>query len=98
MIEPTVERAAEPQRRERPRRERGSGERANADRAATRREEPRREERDRSPRVEEQGAPVIGFGDEVPAFMLLPSRASRPHDAERDGRAGEDPDDLLADD
>ena len=107
-VESAVTRATEPQRRERPRRERGGGERgggerSNADRPSARREEPRRDEprredRDRNQRADEQGAPVIGFGDEVPAFMLLPTRASRPHDAERDGRAGEDPDDLLADD
>ncbi len=108
---PVPARPAEPQRRDRPRRERGGAERP-SDRAPPRRDEPRRDEprrdeprrdeprrdeRDRPPRTEDQGAPVVGFGDEVPAFMLLPTRASRPHDSEREGRAGEDPDDLLAD-
>ena len=83
-------RSGDSQRRDRPRRERGG-----ADRAPARREEPRRDDsRDRSQRSEDQGAPVIGFGDDVPAFMLLPTRANRPSDT---GRSGEDPDDLLAD-
>nr|WP_321986809.1 DEAD/DEAH box helicase [uncultured Lichenicoccus sp.] len=94
-------RAAEPQRRDRSRRDRVGGERS-AERAPPwrdegRRDEPRREEaRDRSPRVEEQGVSVVGFGGEIPAFMLLPTRASRPQDTDLDDRGGEDPDDLLA--
>jgi hypothetical protein len=40
------------------------------------REEPRRRWRD-----DDLGPPVTGFGDEVPAFMLLPTRGRRPvHD------------------
>ncbi|WP_428378109.1 DEAD/DEAH box helicase [Lichenicoccus sp.] len=91
--------AAERAAAERAAAERAAAERAAPDRAPMRRDEPRREEiRDRGPRPEDQAAPVIGFGDEIPAFMLLPTRASRPDDGERDGRAGEDPDGLLADD
>lgn len=42
------------------------------------RDEPRRE---RGRRDDDLGPAVTGFGDEVPAFMLLRSRASRPmHD------------------
>ncbi len=44
------------------------------------RERPRRErERDREPRYEKDlGAPVLGFGENVPAFMLLRRRGATP--------------------
>ena len=46
--------------------------------------------RDRPRRDEDLGPSVMGFGGEVPAFMLLPTRATRPsrHDVEVDASAG----------
>ncbi len=62
--------------------------------------QPRRDERGRQ---EEPGPTLIGFGDEVPAFMLLPTRAGRPGPTEADPSSSdtaliEDADDLPGQD
>ncbi len=68
-------------RRDEPRRE--AGRRDEPRRDDSRRDEPRRDDfrRDgprRFRRDDDLGAPVLGFGDDVPAFMLLRVRAPRP--------------------
>jgi superfamily II DNA/RNA helicase len=68
-------------RRDEPRRE--AGRRDEPRREEPRRDEPRRDDfrRDgprRFRRDDDLGAPVLGFGDDVPAFMLLRVRAPRP--------------------
>ncbi len=71
--------ADRPARRSEPRREearRGDARRPDPRREEPRREEPRRDEgrRDRYRRDEDLGPAVVGFGDEVPAFMSLRAR------------------------
>jgi len=55
---------------------------------------PRRDDRrdDRRPRQDDAGPNVVGFGDEVPAFMLLPMRSLHPASA---SHADEEADDLA---
>jgi superfamily II DNA/RNA helicase len=54
---------------------------------------------ERRPRSEEPGSVVVvGFGDDVPAFMLLPTRASRPTVIHDDPPFDEDTDDLPVED
>ena len=85
---------AEPQRTDAPRRDRDRDRkrpepavaRSQEDRAprpqedrGPRPQEDRTQRRDdRRPRQDDLGPNVIGFGDDIPAFMLLPTRASRP--------------------
>ena len=65
---------------------------------------PRRDERrderrdDRRPRQDDLGPNVIGFGDDIPAFMLLPTRASRPGANHTDPHLDEEADNLPIDD
>jgi superfamily II DNA/RNA helicase len=67
---------ARPAAREEPRRE--DYRRADRSRDEPRREEPRREEfrRERYRRDDDLGPAVVGFGDDVPAFMLLRARST----------------------
>ena len=95
FVEQEQPRAARPERdfRDRPERggERGGrgGERGdrgadrNADRNAERggdRNRDRDRDRGRGRRDDDLGAPVVGFGDDVPAFMLIRYRKARPAD------------------
>ena len=81
--EPGQEPAAEPRRAREPRRE--ETRREETRREETRREETRRDEprfdrnrpRERGRRDDDLGPAVLGFGDDVPAFMLLRSAGSR---------------------
>ena len=66
---------------------------------------PRRDDRrdDRRPRQDDaaangQGQSVVGFGDDVPAFMLLPRRATRPAGGQGDLQYDEDTDGPPAED
>ena len=73
--------ADRPARRSEPRREearRGDARRPDPRREEPRREEPRRDEgrRDRYRRDDDLGPAVVGFGDEVPAFMSLRARSN----------------------
>jgi hypothetical protein len=53
---------------------------------------PRRDER--RPRQDDQGPNVIGFGNDIPAFMLLPTRARRAGPSHVDAPLPEEADDL----
>ena len=56
-----------------------------------RRDDPRARQHETRPHL-------LGFGDEVPAFMLLPTRASRPASSRVDTASNEDADDIPLDD
>ncbi len=58
-----------------PRRDRGGRDRAETPRAQPAPEAPRRAAAERD-RERESGAPVIGFGDDIPAFMLIRRRGA----------------------
>ena len=62
------------------------------------RRDDRRDERrdDRRPRQDDNGPNVLGFGDDIPAFMLLPTRASRPSTNQADLSIDEETDHLPA--
>jgi superfamily II DNA/RNA helicase len=69
--------------RDRPRRDDESRDRGRRDEAP--RDRPRRDEEPRRGRGgDDLGPRVVGFGDEIPAFMLIAARPSRPISAEAD--------------
>jgi superfamily II DNA/RNA helicase len=90
---PEAMRAPPPQRRQRGRPE--VAERVQGAASPQRRDD-RRD--DRRPRQDDLGPNVIGFGDDIPAFMLLPKRASRPATSQDDLVSDEDADDLPVSD
>ncbi len=91
-------RSPPPQRRQRDRPEVAErpAERVQERAAGPQRRDDRRD--DRRPRQDDLGPNVIGFGDDIPAFMLLPTRSSRPATGQEDLAVDEEADDLPVSD